>query len=48
MIDLVLSLDHQIGMIGVMYLDMKTQIAETTIVNLVIGMGISGTEVPAL
>ncbi len=48
MIDLVLSLDHQIGMIGVLYLDMKTQIKETTIVTLVIGMGISGREVPGL
>ncbi len=48
MIDLVLSLDHQIGMIGVVYLDMKTLIKETTIVTLVIGMGISETEVPAL
>ncbi len=46
MIDL--SLDHPIDMIGDMYLDMKTQIQETTIVNLVMGMGISGTEVPAL
>ncbi len=47
-IDLVLSLDHQIDMIGVLYLDMETQIKENTIVTLVIGMGISGTEVPAL
>ncbi len=38
MIDLILSLNHQMGMIGDMYLDMKTQIPETTIVNLVIGI----------
>ncbi len=48
MIDLVFSLDHPIDIIGDMHLDMKIQITETTIVNLVIGMGISGTEVTAL
>ncbi len=48
MTDLVLSLDHPIDMIGDMHIDMKIQITETTIVNLVIGIGISETEVPAL
>ncbi len=48
MIYLILSLNHSIDMIGDMHLDMIIQIKETTIVNLVIGMGISGTEVPAL
>ncbi len=48
MIDLILTLDHPIDMIGDIYLDMKTQIQETTIVNFVIRMHISGTEVPAL
>ncbi len=41
MIDLIISLDHRIDI----HLDMKIHITETT---KVIGMGISGTEVPAV